>query len=98
MHKMEHSKHPKGHHGKKGGGGGIRRRRGDLYLFAPDVLGDDLPGAAREVEVDEVGEQSHGSDEKLVGRSPEKGRARTSRRMAGPRVSVIDPCVLSPRL
>lgn len=90
MHKMEHSKHPKGHHGEKKRG--IRRRS------APDVLGDDLPGAAREVEVDEVGEQSHGSDEKLVGRSPEKGRARTSRRMAGPRVSVIDPCVLSPRL
>jgi hypothetical protein len=96
MHKMEHSKHPKGHHGKKGGGGGIRRRRGDLYLFAPDVLGDDLPGAAREVEVDEVGEQSHGSDEKLVGRSPEK--AEHARAGQWPRVSVIDPCVLSPRL
>lgn len=88
MHKMEHSKHPKGHHGEKKRG--IRRRS------APDVLGDDLPGAAREVEVDEVGEQSHGSDEKLVGRSPEK--AEHARAGQWPRVSVIDPCVLSPRL
>ena len=35
-------------------------KKGDLY--APYVLGDDLLGAVREVEVDEIGEQSHGRE------------------------------------
>lgn len=35
-------------------------------LYAPDVLGDDLLGAVREVEVDEIREQSHGDDEGRV--------------------------------
>jgi hypothetical protein len=47
---------------------GARGKQSDLY--APDVLGDDLLGAVREVEVDEIGEQSHGDDE---------GRARARR-------------------
>jgi hypothetical protein len=35
---------------------------GERQQRSPDVLGDDLLGAVREVKVDEVGELSHGDE------------------------------------
>lgn len=81
----ETQQHPKGpgtHHGTDGkkGSDGARGKQ-SLDLFAPDVLGDDLLGAVREVEVDEIGEQSHGDNDESSSSclTRQSSRARTGR-------------------
>lgn len=51
------------------------RRRKEAIL--PYVLGDDLAGAVRQVEVEKISEQRHGGDE-LRESSTEEGRASRS--------------------